>query len=257
MKKKSSNSAKVDKTAKTVKWLTKENINIGLSVLVFFVSAASLLFLICQSKGTRDYQKLSIKEISRKPKLYIEAREPAPVDSIYNRINNKAMIFRCNLINSGNEGAKDIKIRHSLYLADDPTISIYVSSQGKDKPIFYTPNDKTADSLSFNAEKIKLFIENDTAADSTISIYVPSADTTVYFKKTDASTVSIPLYYYDGISFQENPNKVERAELHYIWLLWNISPKTDTYYIPYTITSNRGIFQDTLKIKNPFYKEEN
>ena len=227
-------------------------VSLIISTIAVFFTFTILIINIWQFRDTKRHQDWTRNEISRKPELYLEARGDEPVDSIYNKIDCKAMIFRCDLVNSGKECAKNIEIKHSRYLDSDPKLSIYISSQGKDEPIFYTPNDETADTMSFDVGKINPFMGNDTTADSTISIYVPNASTTVYFKKTDESTVLIPLYYYNRISFQENANEVKKVELHYIWLLWNMSQEIDTYCIPYTITSDEGIFEDTLKIKNPF-----
>jgi len=241
MKKKTSNSVKVDKTAKTDQQLANENLNISrktnkISGWVLILTAAFLVLGFYQFKVTKAYQEWSIKEMSRKPKFSIESREPEIIDSI-----NKVIIFRCNLVNSGNDIAKYVQIRHPLYLDADSTLSIYVSSIAKNDIVYYRN--------TYCEEKNK-------ATDSLPSIYVFSTAKNDTVDFTEKNMVSMKVYKnQEVIYFDQNESYDYSLKLHYIWQLSNMSPQTDTYYIPYFIDTDKGIFEDSIRVGNPFYKK--
>jgi len=225
-------------------------ISIGLTVIMVLLTIGIVAFGIYQFNITKIYQDWTIKEMSRKPELYLEAREIEIVDSI-----NKEAIFRCDLVNSGDRIAKYIQIRHSLSRYFDSTRSISVYSPLKDI-VFYRDESNARDSIldrgSYNTEKIKIL-------DSTNSVSGYSAEKkgTVYFAETDKNAVSMKVYKnQEVIYFDQKEGQDYSLKLPYIWRLSNMSPKIDAYYIPYFIDSDEGIFEDTIRIENPFYKKE-
>jgi len=46
------------------------------------------------------------------------------------------------------------------------------------------------------------------------------------------------------------------VKLPYVWLLVDIPSDNDTFYIPYHIDSDRGIFEDIMKIGKPLKKND-
>jgi len=236
--------SKVDETAKAVQKLskikfTKENITLWIALIALILNAVAVIITSCQ-----------LKQMSRKPELYLEARDIDTVNTTYNKINNKAMIFRCDLLNSGNEVARNIKITHSLYLDVDSTLSVRLTSQkGDDFGFFNRYGNEPGDTITnINPPSIVKF---DTLYFPRIVGDSTKIDTH-YFKRANSNTVSIDVSkYYKMISY----GKDSSLKLHFIWLLRNVSTEIDMYYIPCTIKSDKGNFEDIITIENPFYKK--
>jgi len=214
---------------------------------------------VWQFTVTKTYQNWTREEMSRRPELHLEPREPDfDIEFIDKNIDSKAMIFRCDLVNSGDQIARYIQIRHFLYLYYNSIVSIFVYSQLEEDLVFYNAGKHTAD-VSMLGWKQAIITRNkkkDKVTDSTICVYVPNVEDTVCFKVTNRNAVSMKIYKNrEVIYYDENEGQNYRVKLPYVWLLVDLPPHIDTFYIPYSIDSDRGIFQDTLKIKNPFYKE--
>ncbi|MBN1695352.1 hypothetical protein JW879_08130 [candidate division WOR-3 bacterium] len=234
----------VDDTVREVKKSSKiKYLTLGFTAFALLVNAVVLCVAIRQ-----------LNEMSRKPELYLEVRDIDPVNTTYNKINYKAIIFRCNLFNSGNAIAKDIQINHRLDV--DPALSISVTSTEEDDfTIYYTGGDELVDTtigsgFPFSEKSVEKF--------DTLYFKKTTGDTTKvdthYFEKTNENAVLMQVYkYHRGISFGRSERR--GLKLHFIWLLSNVSEEINNYYIPYTITSDKGSFEDIMKIKNPFYKK--
>jgi len=233
--------AKADQKSSKKKFIV-QYITLGIASIALIFNAIAVIITNCQ-----------LKEMSRKPELYLEVRDEEPVDSIYNKIDCKAMIFRCTLFNSGNDIARNIKILHSLDV--DSAISILVTSQTRDDVTFLNREGNELGDTSTFPTATKNELEDTIAKFDTLYFPIDGNSTKIdthYFERTNRNIVSINVsQHYKPISY----GKDSPLKLHFIWLLRNVSPEIDTYYIPYTITSDKGAFQDTLKIKNPFYNE--
>jgi hypothetical protein len=212
-----------------------------------------------QFRVTKTYQDWTIKEMSRSPELYLKPREPdSDIEFIDKNIDSKAMIFRCNLVNSGDQIAKYIQIRHSLYLYYNSIVSIFVYSQLKEDLVFCNAGNHNVD-VSLLGWKQTFLTRNkkkDKVNDSTICVYVPNVEDTVCFKVTNRNTVSMKVYKnQEIIYYNQNEGPKYEVKLPYVWLLVDLPSNIDAFYIPYIIDSDRGAFQGTLKIKNRFYNE--
>jgi len=225
--------AKAGQKSSKIKF-TIEYITLGIVFIALILNARAVIITSRQ-----------LNEMSRKPKLSLEVREPEPVDTIYNKINNNAMIFRCDLVNSGNDDAKNIEIGHSLNLDTYSSLSIRVTSQTEDD-ISSLYSDRPIDTTSLSSPKSPDYTKCDTFFFPKLPDSVKID--TVRFPSNTRNWITLEVHkHYESISYGR-PFK-----LHYTWLLWNISPKTDAYYIPYFIYSDKETFEGTLRIKNPFY----